>query len=142
MAYLMDGNGSMVLTHSQQTEATEQSVTLTEMACQTCRNIPTYNLQAGTIQQQPEFLTTVYGGMEQFQSTIGTKRIPCNSTNQIVAILVVMDRATQFCAMKILLETSVRMVLTTTRMVNWMDQIQITTVMLIVLLMTMMEMVL
>ena len=142
MAYLMDGNGSMVLTHSQQTEATEQSVTLTEMACQTYRSIPTYNPQAGTIQQQPEFLTTVYGGMEQFQSTIGTKRIPCNSTNQIVAILVAMDRVTQFCAMRIPLETSVRMGLTTTRMVNWMDQIQITTVMLIVLLMTMMEMVL
>ena len=133
----MVGNGSMVLTHSQQTEAMERLETLTEMECRIYRNTPTCNPQTGTIQPQPVFSTMVFGGMERFQSTIGTKRIPCNSTNQSVATLVAMDRGTRFCAMKTPLETSVQTVSMMTRTVRSMVPIPIMMVMRIVLPMMM-----
>ena len=115
---------------------TEQLAILMETECQICKNIPTYSLQIGTIQPQLVCLTTVSGGMEPFQSTIGMRRIPCNSTNPYAVIQEVTVKAIPSCAMKTLLGTFVLMDSTTTKTVKLTVPIQTTTVMPIAQAMT------
>ncbi len=129
MVYLMVGNGNMgsILFHQTVQMALLQTPTVT--GCQIYKNILTLCRVDGTIPTRVQFLTTVYGGTERFQSTTGTKKTRCSTTNPVVAILDQTVRGASSFVMKILLEIFVQMDLMTIKMASLTLQIQTTTAM-------------
>ena len=55
------------------------------------KNIIMDSLQIGTYLLRHQSSITVFGGMEQFQSITGTKRMQCNTTSWLVEMLVLME---------------------------------------------------
>ena len=87
MVYPMDGNGNTVLTHFRVTVEMAQLATQMVMGCRIYKNTHTYNLKIGTVPRHLEFSIWVFGGTVQFQSMIGMKKAPYNTTG-LVAVTV------------------------------------------------------
>ena len=138
----MGGNGNTVWTHYLHRMMMVQQATQMVMASRICRSIITVNLLIGTFHRPHRYWITVFGGMEPFPSTTGMKKMPCNTTSQVVVILGLMEQEALFYVMKTLQAIFVLTDLTMTRTAWSILMTTISTVMLIVHLTMMTETVL